>query len=135
MTKLGKEINADQLFVDRSLDMAAAERFANQDREFFAVENDRSEDAQLLHYEEDGANNRLKIREKALKYEQMRMSDRPILTEEDLVFENEDDVQKMGSNMELMRQERSQKDVLENPILENVRTVLRKLLNQTGLGK
>ena len=135
MTKLGKEINADQLFVDRSLDMAAAERFANQDREFFAVENDRSEDAQLLHYEEDGANNRLKVREKALKYEQMRMSDRPILTEEDLVFENEDDVQKMGSNMELMRQERSQKDVLENPILENVRTVLRKLLNQTGLGK
>ena len=38
--------------------------------------------------------------------------------------------------MELMRQERSQKDASDNSLtLENIRTVLGKLLNHTGLGK
>ena len=135
---LGEELNADKLFVNLSLD-AAAERFANQDVENFASENDPSGEAELLHYSgavEAGIKDRLKIREKALKYEQIRMSDRLVLPE-DLTFENEDYVQKNGSNMEmeLMRQERSQKDALDALTLENITTVLRKLLNQTGLGK
>ena len=133
---LGEEVKADELFVDHSLDMAA-ERFANQNVETFVVENDPSEDAELLHYSgamEDGMKDRLKVREKALKYEQIRMSDRLILPEENLTFENEDYVQK-NMKMELMRQERSQKDALDDLTLENIRTVLRKLLNQTGLGK
>ena len=133
---LGEEVKADELFVDHSLDIAA-ERFANQNVETFVVENDPSEDAELLHYSgamEDGMKDRLKVREKALKYEQIRMSDRLILPEENLTFENEDYVQK-NMKMELMRQERSQKDALDDLTLENIRTVLRKLLNQTGLGK
>ena len=135
---LGEELNADKLFVNLSLD-AAAERFANQDVDNFASENDPSGEAKLLHYSgavEDGIKDRLKIREKALKYEQIRMSDRLVLPEEDLTFENEDYVQKNGSNMEMevMRQERSQKDALDALTLENITTVLRKLLNQTGLG-
>ena len=133
---LGEELKADELFVDHSLDIAA-ERFANQNVETFVVENDPSEDAELLHYSgamEDGMKDRLKMREKALKYEQIRMSDRLILPEENLTFENEDYVQK-NMKMELMRQERSQKDALDDLTLENIRTVLRKLLNQTGLGK
>ena len=136
---LGEDLSADKLFVNHSLD-AAAERFANQDVETFAVENNPSEDAELLHYSgavEDGIKDRLKIREKALKYEQIRMSDRLVLPEEDLTFENEDYILKNGSNMEMevMRQERSQKDALDALTLENITTVLRKLLNQTGLGK
>ena len=137
---MGEELNADNLFVDHSLN-ATAERFENKDVENFAVENNLSEEAELQHYigvTEDGTNHRLKVREKALKYEQIRMSDRLILPEEDLTFENEDDVQKNGSNMEmeLMRQERSQKDASDNSLtLENIRTVLGKLLNHTGLGK
>ena len=136
---LGEELNADQIFVDHSLD-AAVEIFASQEVETFAVENNPSGEAKLLHYSgavEDGIKDRLKIREKALKYEQIRMSDRLVLPEEDLTFENEDYVQKNGSNMEmdLMRQERSQKDALDALTLENITTVLRKLLNQTGLGK
>ena len=133
---LGEELKADELFVDHSLDIAA-ERFANQNVETFVVENDPSEDAELLHYSgamEDGMKDRLKMREKALKYEQIRMSDRLILPEENLTFENEDYVQK-NMKMELMRQERSQKDALDDLTLENIRIVLRKLLNQTGLGK
>ena len=137
---MGEELNTDNLFVDHSLN-AAAERFENKDVETFADENNPSEDAELQHYigvTEAGTNHRLKVREKALKYEQIRMSDRLILPEEDLTFENEDDVQKNGSNMEmeLMRQERSQKYASDNSLtLENIRTVLGKLLNHTGLGK
>ena len=104
------------------------------------VENNSSENAELLQHSgavEDGTNHRFKVREKALKYEQMSMSDRLILPEENVTFENEDDVQKNGSNieMELVRQERSQREALDDLALKNIKTVLLKLLNQTGLGK
>ena len=54
-----------------------------------------------------------------------------------VTFENEEDVQKNGSNikMELERQERSQRDALDDLTLKNIKTVLLKLLNQTGLGQ
>ena len=133
---LDDKLNADsdKLLVDHSLVELNVETL---------VENNPSEDAQLLQHSgamEDGLKHGFKVREKALKYEQMRMSDRLILpAEEDVAFENEDDVQESGSNkkMELMRQERSQKDVLsmDDLTLENIKTVLKKLLKRTGLGK
>ena len=91
---MGEELITDNLFVDHSLN-AAAERFENKDVETFADENNPSEDAELQHYigvTEAGTNHRLKVREKALKYEQIRMSDRLILPEEDLTFENEEEL-------------------------------------------
>ena len=133
---LDDKLNADsdKLLVDHSLVELNVETL---------VENNPSEDAQLLQHSgamEDGLKHGLKVREKALKYEQMRMSDRLILpAEEDVTFENEDDVQESGPNkkMELMRQERSQKDALsmDDLTLENIKTVLKKLLKRTGLGK
>ena len=162
---LEEGLNVTTLLVNHSHD--AAERFANQGVEL-DVEHNPSEDAELLQHRgavEHGTNNRFKVRDKALKYEQMSMSDRLVLPEENVTFENneddvqkkvllegnatfesEDDVQKNGSNipMELVRQERSQRDALDDLALKNIKTdlalkniktVLLKLLNQTGLGK
>ena len=101
-----------------------------------------TEDAEQMQkgsrFQDDGMNQRFKIRQKALKYEQMRMSDRVVvLPEVNPTPEIEGDIKKEGSTveMELMRQERSQKDASDNLALKNIKAVLLKLLSQPGLGR
>merc|ERR1711962_1440014 len=80
------------------------------------LENNQTEDAEQMQkesrFQDDGMNQRFKIRQKALKYEQMRMSDRVVVLPEANPTPEIEDLQKEGSTveMELMRQERSQKD-------------------------
>ena len=84
--------------------------------------------------QDGGMNQRFKIRQKALKYEQMRMSDRVVvLPEADPTLEIEGDIKKEVTTVE--RQERSQKDASDNHALKNIKAVLLKLLSQPGLGR
>ena len=106
------------------------------------LENNQTEDVEQMQrgsrYQDGGMNKRFKIRQKALKYEQMRMSDRVVvLPEVNPTPEIEGDIKKEGSTveMELMRQERSQKDASDNLALKNIKAVLLKLLSQPGLGR
>ena len=106
------------------------------------LENNQTEDAEQMQQgsrvPDGGMNQRFKTRQKALKYEQMRMSDRVVvLPEANPTLEIEGDIKKKGSTveMELMRQERSQKDVSDNLALKNIKAVLLKLLSQPGLGR
>ena len=105
------------------------------------LENNQTEDVEQMRQRsrvpDSGINQRFKIRQKALKYEQMRMSDRVVvLPEANPTLEIEGDIKKEGSTveMELMRQERSQKDASDNLALKNIKAVLLKLLSQPGLG-
>ena len=106
------------------------------------LENNQTEDAEQMQkgsrYQDDGMNQRFKIRQKALKYEQMRMSDRVVvLPDANPTLEIEGDIKKEGATveMELMRQERSRKDASDNLALKNIKAVLLKLLSQPGLGR
>ena len=106
------------------------------------LENNQTEDVEQMQQgsrsQDGGMNQRFKIRQKALKYEQMRMSDRVVvLPEVNPTPEIEGDIKKEGSTveMELMRQERSQKDASDNLALKNIKAVLLKLLSQPGLGR
>ena len=106
------------------------------------LENNQTWDVEQMRQEsrvsDGGMNQRFKIRQKALKYEQMRMSDRVVvLPEANPTPEIEGDIKKKGSTveMELMRQERSQKDASDNLALKNIKAVLLKLLSQPGLGR
>ena len=106
------------------------------------LENNQTWDVEQMRQEsrvsDGGMNQRFKIRQKALKYEQMRMSDRVVvLLEANPTLEIEGDIKKEGPTveMELMRQERSQKDASDNLTLKNIKAVLLKLLSQPGLGR
>ena len=106
------------------------------------LENNETEDVEQMQHgsrvPDGGMNQRFKIRQKALKYEQMRMSDREVVfPEANPTLEIEGDIKKEGSTveMELMRQERSQKDASDNLALKNIKAVLLKLLSQPGLGR
>ena len=106
------------------------------------LENNQTEDVEQMQQgsrsQDGGMNQRFKIRQKALKYEQMRMSDRVVvLPEANPTLEIEGDIKEEGATveMELMRQERSQKDASDNLALKNIKAVLLKLLSQPGLGR
>ena len=106
------------------------------------LENNQTEDVEQMQQgsrsQDGGMNQRFKIRQKALKYEQMRMSDRVVvLPEANPTPEIEGDLKKEVTTveMELMRQERSQKDASDNLALKNIKAVLLKLLSQPGLGR
>ena len=106
------------------------------------LENNQTEDVGQIQQGsrsgDGGMNQRFKIRQKALKYEQMRMSDRVVVLPGAIpTLEIEGDIKKEGSTveMELMRQERSRKDASDNLALKNIKAVLLKLLSQPGLGR
>ena len=44
-------------------------------------------------------------------------------------------MESLSVKMEVMRQERSRKDVMDDLKMKNMKTVLMKLLNKTGQGK
>ena len=81
-----------------------------------------------------------RLLEKALKGEvselEKRMDDRVKLLKDKMTLISKDEKEKNSSRfeMELMRQERSQREALEN-LKQNVNTVLLQLLNQTGIGR
>ena len=77
---------------------------------------------------------RAKVRGRALIFEQMRMSDKEKFSPKNFTFVK-DDTQQKRFKMEVMRQERSQKDALDDLKMKNIKTVLMKLLNRTGLGR
>ena len=92
------------------------------------LENNQTWDVEQMRQEsrvsDGGMNQRFKIRQKALKYEQMRMSDRVVvLPEANPTLEIEGDIKKESSTveMELMRQERSRKDASDNLALKILR--------------
>ena len=114
-----------------------------------------AKDGQLVKRLEDSMNKRAKLRERALIFEQtrtsasrerlppknvtmikeqMRTSDR-----EKLRPNNKGNQQQNGQEsrlkMEVMREERSQEDALDDLKMKNIKTILTKLLNKTGLGK
>ena len=131
---------------DLELDEDAAVTINQPNRDVFnnhsVLENNQTEDVEQMQQgsrvPDGGMNQRFKIRQKALKYEQMRMSDREVVfPEANPTLEIEGDIKKEGSTveMELMRQERSQKDASDNLALKNIKAVLLKLLSQPGLGR
>ena len=81
-----------------------------------------------------------RLLEKALKSEvgelEKRMDDRAKLLKENMTLVGKDEKESNGSRfeMELVRQERSQREALDN-LKKNINTVLLQLLNQTGIGK
>ena len=106
------------------------------------LENNQTEDVEQMRQRsrvpDSRMNQRFMIRQKALKYEQMRLSDRVVvLPEANPTLEIEGDIKKEVTSveMELMRQERSQKDDSDNHALKNIKAVLLKLLSQPGLGR
>ena len=74
---------------------------------------------------------RAKVRGRALIFEQMRSSS----DREKLPLKNITVVKDGHQEMEVMRQEHSQKDALDDLKMKNIKTVLMKLLNRTGLGR
>ena len=84
---------------------------------------------------EDSMDKRAKVRGRAIKYEQMRIrSGREKLLQKNITFVNESEKQRRFK-MEVMRQERSRKDVMDDLKMKNMKNVLMKLLNKTGQGK
>lgn len=78
---------------------------------------------------------RAKVRGRALILEQMRISSGgEKLSPKNITIVKDEDQQKRFK-MEVMRQERSQKDALDDLKMKNIKTVLMKLLNRTGLGR
>ena len=81
-----------------------------------------------------------RLLEKALESEvgelEKRMDDRAKLLKENMTLVGKDEKESNGSRfeMELVRQERSQREALDN-LKKNINTVLLQLLNQTGIGK
>ena len=74
---------------------------------------------------------RAKVRGRALIFEQMRSSS----DREKLPLKNITVVKDGHQEMEVMGQERSRKDALDDLKMKNIKTVLMKLLNRTGLGR
>ena len=74
--------------------------------------------------------------ERAMEELGKRMDDRVKLQNENMTFVSKDEKENNGSRfeMELMRQERSQREALDD-LKKNVNTVLLQLLNQTGIGE
>ena len=80
---------------------------------------------------ENSMDKRAKVRERALIFEQMRIaSDREKLSPKKITIVKDEDQQ-----MEVMRQERSRKDASDDLKMKNIKAVLMKLLNKTGLGR
>ena len=114
-----------------------------------------AKDGQLVKTLEDSMNKRAKLRERALIFEQTRTSaSRERLppknvtmikeqmrtsNREKLPPNNKGNQQQNGQEsrlkMEVMREERSQEDALDDLKMKNIKTILTKLLNKTGLGK
>ena len=96
-----------------------------------------AEDRQRIQAIEDSLDKRAKVRGRALFFEQMRTSDGEKLPQKNITFVTDGDQQKNGSRfkMEVMRQERSRKDALDDLKMKNIKTILMKLLNKTGLGR
>ena len=96
---------------------------------------DDAEEQQKMKAMEDSMDKRAKVRGRAIKYEQMRIrSGREKLLQKNITFVNESEKQRRFK-MEVMRQERSRKDVMDDLKMKNMKTVLMKLLNKTGQGK
>ena len=74
---------------------------------------------------------RAKVRGRALIFEQMRSSS----DREKLPLKNITVVKDGHQEMVVMGQERSRKDALDDLKMKNIKTVLMKLLNRTGLGR
>ena len=74
---------------------------------------------------------RAKVRGRALIFEQMRSSS----DREKLPLKNITVVKDGHQEMEVMGQERSRKAALDDLKMKNIKTVLMKLLNRTGLGR
>ena len=70
--------------------------------------------------------------ERAMEELDKRMADGVKLQNENITFEKENNGSRF--EMELMRQERSQREALDD-LKKNVNTVLLQLLNQTGIGE
>ena len=96
---------------------------------------DDAEEQQKMKAMEDSMDKRAKVRGRAIKYEQMRIrSGREKLLQKNITFVNESEKQRRFKT-EVMRQERSRKDVMDDLKMKNMKTVLMKLLNKTGQGK
>ena len=94
-----------------------------------------SEDRQRIKAMADSMDKRAKVRGRALILEQMRISSgREKLSPKNITIVKDEDQQKRFK-MEVMRQERSRKDTLDDLKMKNIKTVLMKLLNRTGLGR
>ena len=119
-----------------------------------------AKDGQLVKTFEDSMNKRAKVRGRALIFEQMRTSavreklapknvtiikeqmrtsDREkLLPKKIAVVKEGNKQQKSGSRLKMevmMREERSQEDALDDLKMKNIKTILMKLLNKTGLGR
>ena len=96
---------------------------------------DDAEKPKKIKAMEDSLDKRAKVRGRAIKYEQMRIrSGREKLLQKNITFVNESEKQRRFK-MEVMRQERSRKDVMDDLKMKNMKNVLMKLLNKTGQGK
>ena len=108
---------------------------------------------------EDSMNKRAKVRGRALIFEQMRTLDREKLLPKNVtiikeqirtsdrenwplqnvtIVKEDEKQQESGSRFkipEVVRQERSQEDALDDLKMKNIKTILMKLLNKTGLGR
>ena len=95
-----------------------------------------AKDRQYIQAIEDSLDKRAKVRGRALIFEQMRMSDREKLPQKK-TFVKDGDQQNLGTRFktEVMRQDRSRKDALHDLKMKNIKTILMKLLNKTGLGR
>ena len=113
----------------------ADERLARPATAGLRTGTDDAEKQQKIKAMEDSMDKRAKVRGRAIKYEQMRIrSGREKLLQKNITFVNESEKQRRFK-MEVMRQERSRKDVMDDLKLKNMKNVLMKLLNKTGQGK
>ena len=84
----------------------------------------------------DLVDKRAKIRGRRLRYEQMRGSNQTLGSTKSTNFVSGSDKNESGHRyeLEITRQERSQKDAEDDLKMRNIKSLLKKLLNKKGLG-
>ena len=122
------DLKAEAHFIDSSIDA--------EHQHLDALEE--SIDKRIKAIEEALGNGRRSLADLELVMEEIekRMDDRVRLLNKNMTFVSKDGKENNGSRfeVEVMRQERSQREALEN-LKKNVNTVLLQLLNQTGIGE